>query len=127
ERPVGTARRQLRHPARARARELPQLLPAAGAMAVQRRAPGQGRRVNLSAPANPDADLVDLQPGPERIAADVVAGLSARPRRLPSKYFYDARGSELFERITRQPEYYLTRVEIALMDARMADIRSEEH
>lgn len=78
--------------------------------------------MNLSIPAHPDADLVDLQPGPEQITADVVAGLSARPRRLPSKYFYDARGSELFEQITRQPEYYLTRVEIALMEARMADI-----
>lgn len=75
--------------------------------------------MNLSAPAIPDADLVDLQPTPERIAADVVAGLSAAPRRLPSKYFYDARGSELFERITAQPEYYLTRVEIALLEARM--------
>ena len=78
--------------------------------------------MNLSAPATPDADLVDLQPGPERITADVVAGLSASPRRLPSKYFYDARGSELFERITRQPEYYLTRVEIALLESRMAEI-----
>ena len=78
--------------------------------------------MNLSAPANPDAELVDLQPGPERIAADVVAGLSARPRRLPSKYFYDARGSELFERITRQPEYYLTRLEIALLESRMDGI-----
>lgn len=75
--------------------------------------------MNLSAPAIPDADLVDLQPTPERIAADVVAGLSAMPRRLPSKYFYDARGSELFERITVQPEYYLTRVETALLEARM--------
>ena len=78
--------------------------------------------MNLSAPANPDADLIDLQPGPERITADVVAGLSASPRRLPSKYFYDARGSELFERITLQPEYYLTRVEIALLESRLADI-----
>ncbi|NLC60919.1 MAG: L-histidine N(alpha)-methyltransferase, partial [Gammaproteobacteria bacterium] len=78
--------------------------------------------MNLSTPATPVADLVDLQPSRERIAADVVAGLSAVPRRLPSKYFYDARGSELFERITHQPEYYLTGVEIALMEARMADI-----
>src|SRR5690606_22097592 len=121
ERPVGAARRQLRDAAGARARQLPQLLPLAGALAVHRPAAGQGR-MNFSTPANPDADLVDLQPGPERITADVVAGLSASPRRLPSKYFYDARGSELFEQITRQPEYYLTRVEIALMDARMADI-----
>jgi len=78
--------------------------------------------MNLSVPAHPDADLVDLQPTPERITADVAAGLSASPRRLPSKYFYDARGSELFEQITQQPEYYLTRVEIALMEARMAGI-----
>ncbi|MGY0561719.1 L-histidine N(alpha)-methyltransferase [Luteimonas sp. A277] len=73
-------------------------------------------------PAVPDADLIDLQPTPERITAEVVAGLSAHPKRLPSKYFYDARGSELFERITRQPEYYLTRVETALLESRLADI-----
>ncbi|WP_321166291.1 L-histidine N(alpha)-methyltransferase [Luteimonas huabeiensis] len=66
--------------------------------------------------------LVDLQPTPARILADVVQGLSATPKRLPSKYFYDARGSALFERITRQPEYYLTATELALLQARMADI-----
>lgn len=47
--------------------------------------------------------------------ADVLAGLGRRPRRLSSKYFYDARGSALFEEITRLPEYYLTRVELDLM------------
>ena len=78
--------------------------------------------MNLSTSVVPDADLVDLQPTPERIAADVVAGLSTSPKRLPSKYFYDARGSELFERITHQPEYYLTRVEIGLLESRLADI-----
>lgn len=72
--------------------------------------------------SRPDAELIDLQPGPSRIAADVTAGLSAVPKRLPSKYFYDARGSELFERITRQPEYYLTRVETELLEARLPDI-----
>jgi L-histidine Nalpha-methyltransferase len=49
--------------------------------------------------------------------ADVLAGLSRVPKRLPSKYFYDARGSELFERICEQPEYYLTRVELGIMQA----------
>lgn len=53
---------------------------------------------------------------------DTLAGLSRTPRRLLSKYFYDARGSQLFEQITRQPEYYLTRVEKALLDACAADI-----
>ena len=53
---------------------------------------------------------------------DTLAGLSRTPRRLHSKYFYDARGSQLFEQITRQPEYYLTRVEKTLLDACAADI-----
>ena len=48
-------------------------------------------------------------------AADVVAGLSAREKALPAKYFYDAAGSELFEAICRTPEYYPTRVETALL------------
>lgn len=66
--------------------------------------------------------LIDLQPGPAQILRDVLQGLSATPRRLPSKYFYDARGSALFEQITRQPEYYLTETELALLQARMPDI-----
>jgi dimethylhistidine N-methyltransferase len=48
-------------------------------------------------------------------ATDVVAGLSAREKTLPAKYFYDADGSELFEAICRTPEYYPTRVETALL------------
>jgi len=48
-------------------------------------------------------------------AADVIAGLTAKPKRLPPKYFYDAAGSALFERITQLPEYYPTRCELALL------------
>jgi dimethylhistidine N-methyltransferase len=48
-------------------------------------------------------------------AADVLAGLSAKPKRLPPKYFYDAAGSALFERITQLPEYYPTRCELELL------------
>jgi len=48
-------------------------------------------------------------------AADVIAGLTAEPKRLPPKYFYDAAGSVLFERITRLGEYYPTRSELALL------------
>lgn len=55
-------------------------------------------------------------------AEDVVAGLSTRPRTLPCKYFYDARGSELFEEITGLPEYYPTRTEIGILRARADDI-----
>lgn len=53
---------------------------------------------------------------------DVLAGLSARPRKLSLKYLYDARGSELFEQITRQPEYYLTRADLALHEQHLPEI-----
>jgi L-histidine N-alpha-methyltransferase len=50
------------------------------------------------------------------LLADVREGLSRRQKELPPKYFYDERGSELFEKITKLPEYYLTRAERALLD-----------
>jgi L-histidine Nalpha-methyltransferase len=53
---------------------------------------------------------------------DVHHGLSSTPKTLPSKYFYDARGSALFETICEQPEYYLTRVELGLLEARGSEI-----
>lgn len=49
------------------------------------------------------------------LAIDVRRGLTARPKTLPPKYFYDARGSELFDRITETPEYYPTRVETSIL------------
>ena len=52
-----------------------------------------------------------------RMAEEIRRGLSSRPRRLPSKYFYDDRGSRLFEEITALPEYYLTRTEERLLAA----------
>ena len=55
-------------------------------------------------------------------ARDVVGGLTARPKRLPPKYFYDEAGARLFEQITEQPEYYPTRVELALLRERAGDI-----
>lgn len=50
------------------------------------------------------------------LADDVREGLSAEPKTLPPKYFYDSRGSELFERITELPEYYPTRAEQSILD-----------
>lgn len=49
--------------------------------------------------------------------ADVIAGLTRRPRAIPARWFYDRRGSALFEEITRLPEYYPTRTETALLQA----------
>jgi L-histidine N-alpha-methyltransferase len=53
---------------------------------------------------------------------DVATGLTAEPKRLPPKWFYDERGSELFEEITRLEEYYPTRRERAILTARAAEI-----
>ena len=55
-------------------------------------------------------------------AGDVLAGLSASPKRLPPKYFYDDAGSLLFERITELPEYYPTRCEMSILRVHAADI-----
>jgi dimethylhistidine N-methyltransferase len=56
--------------------------------------------------------------------SDVLAGLSANPKKLSPKYFYDAAGSELFEEITRLPEYYPTRTELGILGDNAADIAS---
>ena len=58
----------------------------------------------------------------DALRADVRAGLTASPKRLPPKYFYDARGSELFDEITRLPEYYPTRAETRILRQHSADI-----
>jgi dimethylhistidine N-methyltransferase len=55
-------------------------------------------------------------------AQDVVAGLSARPKSLPPKYFYDETGSRLFEEITELPEYYPTRAELSILTERADEI-----
>ena len=52
----------------------------------------------------------------EDLGQDIVAGLSQPQKRLPSKYFYDAHGSWLFEQICGLPEYYLTRTELGILE-----------
>jgi L-histidine Nalpha-methyltransferase len=56
------------------------------------------------------------------MARDVRAGLLAEPKELAPKYFYDERGSQLFERITELPEYYPTRAERSILAARANEI-----
>ncbi|WP_280234684.1 L-histidine N(alpha)-methyltransferase [Nocardia cyriacigeorgica] len=63
-----------------------------------------------------DADLTAA------LRADARRGLTADPKWLPPKWFYDARGSELFEQITQLPEYYPTRTERALLERVVAEI-----
>ncbi|MDB5722048.1 MAG: egtD [Alphaproteobacteria bacterium] len=54
--------------------------------------------------------------------ADVIAGLSAPTRAIPARWFYDRRGSELFEEITRLPEYYLSRADRALLERHSGEV-----
>ncbi|ALC26033.1 MULTISPECIES: L-histidine N(alpha)-methyltransferase [Streptomyces] len=56
------------------------------------------------------------------LRADVLSGLTRHPKTLPPKWFYDARGSELFEEITRLPEYYPTRAEREILEERSEEI-----
>ncbi len=65
----------------------------------------------------------DYHPTLADLHAEVVAGLSRSPKAIPPKFFYDARGSELFEAICAQPEYYLPDVERALLRSALGEIR----
>src|ERR1700751_6022941 len=66
--------------------------------------------------------LLEQSPEVSEFESDVLEGLSAIPKHVPAKYFYDAAGSQLFERITDLPEYYPTRCEISILRERGADI-----
>jgi dimethylhistidine N-methyltransferase len=81
----------------------------------------EAQRSETSVPTH--AVLRDHPAGTQSIFAhDVVAGLTARPKRLPPKYFYDQTGARLFEEITATPEYYLTRCELEILHARAPQI-----
>jgi len=74
-----------------------------------------------SSPLGETRFSVSLVPA-ESFREDVIAGLSLPQKALPPKYFYDARGSRLFEAICRLKEYYPTRSEFALMRGRIGEI-----
>jgi L-histidine N-alpha-methyltransferase len=65
-------------------------------------------------------NLLRAESSPFDLAGDARSGLTADLKRLPSKYFYDARGSHLFEMITRLPEYYLTGAEAEILEREAA-------
>ena len=71
---------------------------------------------------HPAIEFHDLHPTPADFAAEVLAGLRRRPRYIPPKFFYDARGSQLIDAITALPEYYLTRAEVEVLTANAQEI-----
>jgi dimethylhistidine N-methyltransferase len=76
--------------------------------------------MNVHATALSHAHLPDEQTS--AFARDAIDDLSQHPKRLSPKYFYDAAGSELFEAITRLPEYYPTRTELSILRDRSIEI-----
>ena len=59
--------------------------------------------------------LLDFHPSEHDLSEEILAGLARTPKTLPPKYFYDQRGSQLFDQITRLPEYYPTETEVSIM------------
>ncbi|MCK5182171.1 MAG: L-histidine N(alpha)-methyltransferase [Dehalococcoidia bacterium] len=64
----------------------------------------------------------DFKPGLESFLAEVLIGLRKPQKELPSKYFYDERGSQLFERICELKEYYITGIEASIMRSHIKEI-----
>ena len=64
----------------------------------------------------PEVEDGEVMLADPQFRADVLAGLERSPRAIPARWFYDRRGSELFEAITDLPEYYPTRTETAILD-----------
>src|SRR6185437_13358204 len=111
-RPVGAPRRVVRDATIARAPYVSELLSIERALAVHGHSAGAR---SMTAP--------NLARGaPTALLDDVLRGLTAIPKTLPAKLFYDAAGAELFERICELDEYYLTRAELSILRAQAGEI-----
>lgn len=67
-------------------------------------------------------ELRDLSPGAKADCAEILEGLQAAQKHLSPRFFYDQRGSELFDAICEQPEYYPTRTEISILELHAAEM-----
>lgn len=79
----------------------------------------------MTAIHRPRLTLTDYEPRLDSLRDEVLAGLAAHPqKRLPCKFFYDERGSRLFDQICELPEYYPTRTELGIMRRHAAEMAS---
>ncbi len=88
---------------------------------------GLGDGKDVSATSTPGQRILlhnrlEERSSPFRLAEDALRGLTSVPKTMSPKYFYDARGSRLFETITRLPEYYQTRTEKSILDRWAPDL-----
>ena len=70
-------------------------------------------------------EFIDLNPPRDHFLEDVLEGLQKQPKQLLPKYFYDQRGSKLFDKICDLDEYYPTRTEISILDDHASDIENQ--
>ena len=135
ERPDGAAGRRLHHAPRSRPPDLPQLLSAGEPLDVRGRAARDRRVAALHDKSRTRGPMPTALPrsrastytsppttSAPRCAPTPTAGSARTPKDIPPKWFYDARGSQLFDDITRLPEYYPTRCERAILVARASEI-----
>jgi dimethylhistidine N-methyltransferase len=80
---------------------------------------------SISAAAPIPRPIHDLHPEPADMRSEVLRGLRSEPKTLPCKYFYDARGSQLFDQICELDEYYVTRTEVGILEDSASEIASE--
>ncbi len=73
-------------------------------------------------PGSDGIEFHDHHPRVDDFRDEVVRGLTSTPKQIPPKFFYDKRGSELFERITELDEYYPTRTELSILEDRAGEI-----
>ncbi len=70
----------------------------------------------------PAVSFYDQHPGQSSLRDEVLGGLARAPKAIPPKFFYDQRGSRLFDAICDLPEYYLTRVETSILQRRAREL-----
>jgi dimethylhistidine N-methyltransferase len=78
--------------------------------------------INIQDGGDGDSSAAQPSPGNEGFARDLKLALATRPRSISPKYFYDAQGSALFDRICELPEYYPTRTELAILGRHAREI-----
>src|SRR5580698_1912383 len=86
---------------------------------MQKTSPMQNTRPIPGAPARQSADWRVAAPS---LVADVLRSLQGTPKRLSPTYFYDERGSQLFDAICELPEYYVTRTETSILETHALEI-----
>src|SRR5262249_31115367 len=130
EQPDRAAWGRVHHTVRSCARVVPELLLSAPALDVLGSSARSRSRLRPQL-LRPSMFQIDVHLGADELTAalrtEAAAGLSADPKQLSPKWFYDDRGSQLFDAITRLPEYYPTRCERAILEARADEIAARSN